>query len=649
MNATGGGSGGGGNMKHPLREALLAMALATLVVVWPLLLPVLYDTHDGHYALYNAAQFDLALRDGQLPVRWLPDLFGGRGLPHFIFYHPLVFYLVSLVHGLGFGFMAAMRLVQMLALLAAGMAAWAWLRRYVPHPAAVVGGMAYVLAPMAVVELHVKGDPPAVLALTFIPLVLLAMERVKEQRRYGVLLLALTSAGLVLAHSVTALLVAPLLTVAGIMAMAWPWRWPVAWRLAVGTLWGACLSIFQWLPALGERHLVRVDSREGILFFDFHDHFLAPWQWLSPLWGYHGSFAGSEDDMAFQVGPVQVLALVAAALLVRRMDAGRPRRLLAVMLSLAGLALLLTTTLTLPVWEGIAPLTYVQFPWRFLVLVAFTSASALAVVLSLDAPRKRVVAGALAAPAALALLFAAIQGNLWYALLGGFYLLAGSATAGVWFRSRKDLRAASVSVAVMLMVAALPWTAVPLHARLKNEPAVILLSESDLRPARVRLGIRRTTARDDYLPLTVSVVPPRDASQEYLPPPAARAPVMAEIIRGEGQVGIIRRHSTGLAVQVDAGSACLLRLNLHDFAGMTVRSLAAGEMTVLPHDHDDQGRVQVELLPGRHQLEARLERSEIRRVSDGLALAAWLLLPGVGLITAFRGRSRYPTAHSSPH
>ena len=40
-------------------------------------------------------------RDGQVPVRWLPDLFGGRGLPHFLYYHPLVFFMVSLLHGRG--------------------------------------------------------------------------------------------------------------------------------------------------------------------------------------------------------------------------------------------------------------------------------------------------------------------------------------------------------------------------------------------------------------------------------------------------------------------------------------------------------------------------------------------------------------------
>ena len=93
-----------------------------------------------------------------------------------------------------------------------------------------------------------------------------------------------------------------------------------------------------------------------------------------------------------------------------------------------------------------------------------------------------------------------------------------------------------------------------------------------------------------------------------------------------------------MQVVVEAVTACRLRLNLHDFAGMSVWRAAEGGGTILPHDHDAAGRVQVDLPPGLHDLEIRLGRTPVRRRADSLALLAWLLLPAVAVATAVRAR-----------
>ena len=103
-------------------------------------------------ALYNLAQFSEALVDGQFPVRWLPDLFGGRGSPHFVYYHPLAFYLGALLRGLGLGTLVALRLLDLGALALSGWALARWLDAWLPRAAATLGGVAYLLAPIRIVE-----------------------------------------------------------------------------------------------------------------------------------------------------------------------------------------------------------------------------------------------------------------------------------------------------------------------------------------------------------------------------------------------------------------------------------------------------------------------------------------------------------------
>lgn len=587
------------------RTATLLLAAAVVVVVWPLAVPATYDTHDGHYALYNAAQFDAALRDGQVPVRWLPDLFGGRGLPHFVFYHPLFFYLVSAVHLLGLGFVPATRIVVALSVAGAAASMFAFLRERVAFGAAIAGAAAWVAAPMLGVEVHVKGDPPAVLAWAIVPLVLLGAGRAAEGKARGVLLLALASAALVLAHGVTAMLFAPFACLWALACRTPGW---IPRVLAGGTL-GAALSCWQWLPALVERKFVHIDSPLGILFFDFREHFVAVWQWLSPLWGYHGSFAGTNDDMSFQTGPVQAAAIVAATVFWRRLPAGPLRRLAGWGLATAGVSLLMTLEISRPIWEAIGPLRYAQFPWRFLAPAAAGAAALVALAVE-RAPRGAVVAASCAAPAAITLLCAVFTGNVWYFAIAGAYA-AGAAVVALAFR-----RSASLAATAMLAVAAVPWTAVPLHHRFHGEPAIVPLTEADLAPERVRLGIRRTTARDDYLPRTVTTIPPRDPSQEYLPPGDATPPPFWETLSGDARVVDLDRRSAEWTFRLEGKG--LVALELHDFPGWTARC----DGKVVAHRDDDRGRIVLDPETCGGEVRARYERTPDRR------LALWISLGG---------------------
>jgi len=603
------------------RLILLAAAVA---VAWPLLLPFTYDTHDGHYALYNAAQLDHALRAGQFPVRWLPDVFGGRGLPLFLYYHPLAFYLVAALHVTGIGYIAAMKALELAAVAAAGFSMRAFLREHVSAGAALCGAVAYVAAPIHVVELHVKGDPPALLAFAFAPLVFLSIRRAAKGERLGVASLAASGAALVLAHSVTALLLLPAAALYAALVLPSPVR-SGALRIAAGGALGAAIASFHVVPALTERGLVYIDSPLGILAFDWREHFVAWWQWLSPLWGYHGSFPGPKDDMSFQLGPAHAAAIVLGALALRRTAGGEARRFGGWAVATTALALFMTLTVSRPVWEIVGPLRYVQFPWRFLMPVALGSCALLALAVE-RLPARTVVAACAGAAPVLTAAFAAITGNPFYVALLLFQLTLG---AGAWLlRSRSTL-----ALCLLFIGLVLPWSAVPLHARLKHEPAIVPLHEEDLRPERVRLGVRRTTARDDYLPRSVGerTIPPRDPAQEYLPPPGAAAPEEVLVRAGRAEISNVDRGGRGLSFVADAEDGAIVTLNLHDFPGWTVKLFspdgrARGELVP---GTDDAGRIVLSLPPGRFEVRARWGETPERRVWDRVSALGLLVLAGI--------------------
>ena len=85
-----------------LRVALVlgCLGLASALILWPLTGPDWVIGHnEGLRYLALAEHFRRVLRWTASYPRWLPELYGGRGYPTFVFYQPFVFFLDALWRG----------------------------------------------------------------------------------------------------------------------------------------------------------------------------------------------------------------------------------------------------------------------------------------------------------------------------------------------------------------------------------------------------------------------------------------------------------------------------------------------------------------------------------------------------------------------
>jgi hypothetical protein len=143
-----------------------------------------------------------------------------------------------------------------------------------------------------------------------------------------------------------------------------------AWSIGLGL----ALSAFFWIPAMSETSFVHIDRRETRL--DYHDHFLYVWQLIHSHWGYGLSVRGSGDGFSFEIGPVHIALTIAAVLLLRHVwRASRPAGvfLACFLLATAG-AIFMTLEPSLFIWDRVGALHPLQFPWRFLTIIAMTTA-----------------------------------------------------------------------------------------------------------------------------------------------------------------------------------------------------------------------------------------------------------------------------------
>lgn len=356
----------------------IAAALAAAVGFSTLALPLLHAGypagHDLSAHLTYTYLFDRALEAGQFPVRWTQGVRAGDGQPLFSFYQPGFYYLVQLAHLVVPSLGLSMKLT-VLGLWACGAAFLFSIRAGRGWMPALSGALVFAAAPYLLLDVYVRAAFPELAAMAFAVGVIAALTRLVEAPGAGrAALVACLLAAALVCHLPATLIFTPVLLARAITGglaspdrrRAFPW-------CAAAALLAAGLSAFYVIPALAERPLIQMGALTRD-YFDYRQHFVEPAQWLPAAWGFGASVAGTADGMSFQVGLVQWLTILAAiACLLRalvRRGLTPDDRDLAFWIAVVAFALFMTTSASRPVWNAVPPLAFLQFPWRFLMLVA---------------------------------------------------------------------------------------------------------------------------------------------------------------------------------------------------------------------------------------------------------------------------------------
>ena len=338
---------------------ILMLLIFSLPAVGPILTPGYFPMHDDTQVV-RVDQMYQALKSGQFPVRFVPDLGYGYGYPIFNFYNPLPYYFGALFMLLGFDALFATKVIFIFPVLFSGLAMYWLTKKYLGPVAALVSAVFYVYAPYHAVQIYVRGAVAEYWAYALMPLCLYAF----LSRRY--LLAAISLAALILSHNLTAFMFIPLL---GILLLLFANRYTLyATLLALG------LAAFFWLPALTEQHLTRVPQMVQQQFNPL-DHFVYPNQLWGSIWGYAGSASGQADGLSFMIGKLHIIFTLFSLIIFifsRKITKSTQRFLLLVTCYLL-FALFMLLPLSYFIWANLPVLRFLQFPWRYLSFVALST------------------------------------------------------------------------------------------------------------------------------------------------------------------------------------------------------------------------------------------------------------------------------------
>ena len=362
----------------PARDWLLAVLLslgAALAIVAPFFWLANPSGHD--IAFHASSWLDVAVqwKEGILLPRWTEWANYGYGEPRFVFYPPISWILGgALIALLPIKTVAGAYVV--LAQTLAGTSAYALVRKFASRGAALAGAACFAANPDALLIIYVRSDYAELLAIAFYPLLILAALQLCglfTKREISVVkyvtCFALSFAAVWLTNAPAGVIA----SYSAVLLFAWAAvaqkSWKPAVRGAAGVALGLGLAAFYWIPAAYEQRWVNITQalstglapRENFLFTTIAD-------------ADHNHFNRVASAMALLTMFFVVVFAWRARQEIRAAKefttGAELRKLWIPLILLAAAASLLMVKITLPVWTILPKLRFVQFPWRWMSILA---------------------------------------------------------------------------------------------------------------------------------------------------------------------------------------------------------------------------------------------------------------------------------------
>jgi len=358
-------------LKHFL--PIIFIFLLSLVSVIPFFHPGFFPIHDNTQ-VQRVFEMTKSLKGGMFPVRWVGDLGFGYGYPIFNFYAPLAYYLGSFFNILGLDILFSTKLMMVLGIISSGFSMYFLAKEIWGKSGGIISALLYVFIPYHAIDIYVRGDVAEFWAYAFIPLIFYCLLKIHKTGKFRFIAIgALSYAALIVSHNLTALMATPFIFIfAGLLFLG---NKKTGKNLLITIILGLLFSAFYWLPALLEINYTNVMSQIGG-GADYKDHFVCLSQlWTSP-WGFGGSVKGCVDGLSFMIGKMHILlSLVSIIFFGLAWYLKKIEKKKGYLLIYFFIALLFSVFMTLDyskfIWDFIKPMALFQYPWRFLLMVAF--------------------------------------------------------------------------------------------------------------------------------------------------------------------------------------------------------------------------------------------------------------------------------------
>jgi uncharacterized membrane protein len=344
--------------------SLLVLAVTATFCTLPLILhSSLPRSQDMVYHIFQADQFCRNLSHGVFYPRWAGEAFNGYGSPNFIFYSPLSYYFVALIHLFDTSLISSMVAAIWFSFLFSGTMMFLQLNNFFPGYRGLIPAVLYQILPFHLYELYLRGSFAALFAYIWFPLILLLLYKIHGVRNplFYLISLSFAYAALIMTHLASAFMFSLIVCVILLgFLMFRQFRTFMKSACAFGC--GLALSSIYFIPAFLERRYVHMDYLINGPWGRYIDNFLFTKEKL------HQDISQfSHFYTLLHLGVFADLVLFGFILFIANKRGVNPHKsLFIIFTSLFVLSFFLTIPLSKPLAYLLPGLSTLQFPWRWI-------------------------------------------------------------------------------------------------------------------------------------------------------------------------------------------------------------------------------------------------------------------------------------------
>lgn len=359
--------------------ALGAVFISIFSLSFTILKPGFPSGHDIAAHIVRSKILQEALLSGQFPVRWVEWAWAGASYPLFNFYQAGFYYFAALLNLVIPSHIEAIKIAVLLSWWLGAGFMFLLMRRFGNLPAALAA-LVFTFTPYIISDVFVRAAYPELAAISFSIGTLWALDRLlRAGKPIFILPFSFCFGAIIIFHLPTLVITAPLiLSYAALLVINGETCKKGALLTVLGFCLGLGLTAFYLMPALLELKYVKNELLTSD-YYDFRPHFVHLKQLFETKWGYGISLPGANDGMSFQLGIIQWLVIFIA---LASLFIAKNVRVVFWLLMIVYAAFFMQD-ISLPFWENWRFISFIQYPWRFLMIVAISCAVLSGLLLSL--------------------------------------------------------------------------------------------------------------------------------------------------------------------------------------------------------------------------------------------------------------------------